>query len=570
MKKLILVFCLLGLMGCSSREQKVSVDGYNGEIVLRVDVKRDQIAGIEIISHQETKEIVEKPLEDLIDDIIEAQSLNVEVASGATDTCHAVLDGVEEALLKAGFSYDQIYRSYQPVNEEVLPKSKVYDVVVIGGGGAGLSAAITAAQQGAKVALLEKMSEVGGNTVRATAMYNCVDDELQHPLGIFDSEETFFWETYDGGYRLAKPELVRILTSLADEGMAFLESLGLEFDTVIDHCLGGFHARGHYSLAHNGTDYVQVLQQACLRYGVDIYTNTAAQKLLQKDSEVVGVEAISEGNKIVFEARRGIVLATGGFARNVEMRMHYDQSLTGDMLCSNAPGSNGDGILMAEKLGANLIGMEYIELYPMGDVYDGGLRNSIPNAINHGILVNKQGERFIKEDANRDELSSAMLAQSDSFAFSIVDDDYSKLEDERIYLEGLVLLSQVYKAETLDELAKLLEIDEARLKMTIAQYNQAVKQQYDPLGRQTLINEIDQPPYYATMKKPTIHHTLGGVEINEKAQVLNQQKEVIRRLYAAGEVTGGIHGGNRLGGNSFPDMIVFGRIAGEQAAKEKE
>ena len=163
-----------------------------------------------------------------------------------------------------------------------------------------------------------------------------------------------------------------------------------------------------------------------------------------------------------------------------------------------------------------------------------------------------------------------MLAQSDSFAFSIVDDDYSKLEDERIYLEGLVLLSQVYKAETLDELAKLLEIDEARLKMTIAQYNQAVEQQYDPLGRQTLINKIDRPPYYATMKKPTIHHTLGGVEINEEAQVLNQQKEVIRRLYAAGEVTGGIHGGNRLGGNSFPDMIVFGRIAGEQAAKEKE
>ena len=193
--------------------------------------------------------------------------------------------------------------------------------------------------------------------------------------------------------------------------------------------------------------------------------------------------------------------------------MHYDQSLTGDMLCSDAPGSNGDGILMAEKLGANLIGMEYIELYPMGDVYDGGLRNSIPNAINHGILVNKQGERFMKEEYGIEmELSSAMLAQSDSFAFSIVDDDYSKLEDERIYLEGLVLLSQVYKAETLDELAKLLEIDEARLKMTIAQYNQAVEQQYDPLGRQTLINKIDRPPYYATMKKPTIHHTLGGVE----------------------------------------------------------
>lgn len=566
MKKGLLIVGLFFLVGCSSNPQEVSVDGYNGEIVLQVKVNHDKIEEIEILQHQETQEVVEKPLQEMIDHILEAQSLNVEVISGATDTCHAVLQGIEKALLQAGFSYEQIYRPYTPIVQEATAKSKQYDVVVIGAGGAGLTAAISAAKQGAKVAVLEKMNEIGGNTVQATAMYNCVDDELQHPLGIYDSEEIFFQETYEGGHRQAKPELVRVLTSQADEGKQFLESLGLKFDTVIDNCLGGAHARGHYSLAHNGTDYIQVLKQACLDLNVDIYTNTAAHEIMKVNDTVVGVEAVNEGNKIIFEATSGVVLASGGFARNVEMRMQYNRLLTGEMLCSNARGNVGDGIIMAEKLGANLIGMEYIELYPMGDVYDGGLRNSIPNAINHGILVNYLGERFIREDANRDELSTALLNQNQGFAYSIVDDDYSNNENERIYLEGLVLMGQVYKADSIKELAKLLEVDELILKTTIEKYNQAVDEQYDLLGRETLYNKIDRAPYYATMKKPTIHHTLGGVEINEKTQVLDTQGHVIDGLYAAGEVTGGIHGANRLGGNSFPDMIVFGRIAGEQAA----
>ena len=563
---MIILSCLLTLSGCSKRSVEVKVDGHNGPISVKVSVDHSHIESIEYYNHQETLEVVQQAAETMIDAIIANQSLAVDVASGATVTCQAILKGCENALIQLGFHRNQLYQNNDNEYDEIRPSEKQYDVIIVGAGGAGLSAAVMAAREGASVAVLEKMSEPGGNTVRATAMYNCVDDKLQHPLGIYDSEEDFYNETYNGGYQKAKPELVRILTSQADEGKLFLEELGLQFDTVIDNCLGGKIARGHYSLAHNGTDYVQVLWQACNDLGVDFYLNTKANELIMAQDSVIGVEAYRKGETIEFYANNGVVLASGGFGQNVEMRMYYNRNLTGELLCSNAPGATGDGIIMASKIGASLINMEYIELYPMGDSYDGGLRNSIPNVINKGILVNQQGQRFVREDGARDVLSQAILDQKGSYAYSIVDDDFEIFADDRSYLQGLVLMGYVEKANSIDELAQLIDIDADILINTIDQYNQSVALQSDCLGRETLINAIDKPPFYANMKKPTIHHTLGGIEINEMAQVLNQDKQPINGLFAAGDVTGGIHGANRLGGNSFPDMIVFGRIAGKNAA----
>ena len=567
MKKLLIILsCLLTLSGCSKRSVEVKVDGHNGPISVKVSVDHSHIESIEYYNHQETLEVVQQAAETMIDAIIANQSLAVDVASGATVTCQAILKGCENALIQLGFHRNQLYQNNDNEYDEIRPSEKQYDVIIVGAGGAGLSAAVMAAREGASVAVLEKMSEPGGNTVRATAMYNCVDDKLQHPLGIYDSEEDFYNETYNGGYQKAKPELVRILTSQADEGKLFLEELGLQFDSVIDNCLGGKIARGHYSLAHNGTDYVQVLWQACNDLGVDFYLNTKANELIMAQDSVIGVEAYRKGETIEFYANNGVVLASGGFGQNVEMRMYYNRNLTGELLCSNAPGATGDGIIMASKIGASLINMEYIELYPMGDSYDGGLRNSIPNVINKGILVNQQGQRFVREDGARDVLSQAILDQKGSYAYSIVDDDFEIFADDRSYLQGLVLMGYVEKANSIDELAHLIDVDADILINTIDQYNQSVALKSDCLGRETLINAIDKPPFYANMKKPTIHHTLGGIEINEMAQVLNQDKQPINGLFAAGEVTGGIHGANRLGGNSFPDMIVFGRIAGKNAA----
>lgn len=569
LKKIIPALCLILCCGCASSSTHCQIDGYLGPMEIEVLSEDQRITAIQVLSHADTPEIADPALADFIAQILENQTLQIDAVNGATQSCEALRKGIERLLKRQGFTEEQLYaaRPQTPTVQEEA--SEIYDVVVIGGGGAGLAAAVSAARQGASVAVLEKADSLGGNTIRATAMYNCVDDQLQHPLQIMDSEQLFFEETFNGGHQKAKPELVRILTSQADEGLAFLQELGLEIDTVIDNCLGGEHARGHYSKAHNGTDFIQVLSDACVREQVDFYLNTRAEALIQEGSAVIGVQAVQQRQPIQFQARQGVILATGGFGYNVEMRMQYDQSLTGDLLCSNTPGTVGDGLVMAQAIGASLIDMEYIELYPMADIYDGGLHNSIPNAINHGILVNTEGDRFIREDAGRDELAQAIRSQDHGFVYSLADDDFSSLQEDRDFLEGLVLMGQVVKADTLEDLARQLELDFSVLEAAVNDYNRSVEQQYDPrFQRRTLINKIDHPPFYATAKTVTVHHTLGGVEINEHAQVLDQKKQPIPRLYAAGEVTGGIHGANRLGGNSFPDCIVFGRIAGTEAAAQ--
>lgn len=569
LKKIIPALCLILCCGCTSSSTHCQIDGYLGPMEIEVLSEDQRITAIQVLSHADTPEIADPALADFIAQILENQTLQIDAVNGATQSCEALRKGIERLLKRQGFTEEQLYaaRPQTPTVQEEA--SEIYDVVVIGGGGAGLAAAVSAARQGASVAVLEKADSLGGNTIRATAMYNCVDDQLQHPLQIMDSEQLFFEETFNGGHQKAKPELVRILTSQADEGLAFLQELGLEIDTVIDNCLGGEHARGHYSKAHNGTDFIQVLSDACVREQVDFYLNIRAEALIQEGSAVIGVQAVQQRQPIQFQARQGVILATGGFGYNVEMRMQYDQSLTGDLLCSNTPGTVGDGLVMAQAIGASLIDMEYIELYPMADIYDGGLHNSIPNAINHGILVNTEGDRFIREDAGRDELAQAIRAQDHGFVYSVTDDDFSSLQEDRDFLEGLVLMGQVVKADTLEDLARQLELDFSVLEAAVNDYNRSVEQQRDPrFQRRTLINKIDHPPFYATAKTVTVHHTLGGVEINEHAQVLDQKTQPIPRLYAAGEVTGGIHGANRLGGNSFPDCIVFGRIAGTEAAAQ--
>ena len=494
-KKILVLMMLITLNACQNKQNVAIVKGYQGDIKIEANFDGNRIESINILESHETKEVGEHAIKQLIDTIIEQQSLDVDVISGATESSKALLSGLQSILDKSNVVLCGNHDDLNENKEDTYEYN--YDVVVIGGGGAGLTAAISAAKEGKKVALVEKTEAIGGNTLIATAMYNCVDPELQQKYGIEDSEELFFEETYFGGHQKGKEELVRILTSEADEGLQFLKDLGLEFKPIIDN----------------------------------------------------------------------VVLATGGFGYNVEMRMKYNQNLTGDMLCSNTSSTLGDGIVMAEEINASLINMEYIELYPMADVYDGGLHNSIPNVISKGILVNKHGLRFIEEDAGRDELATAIQAQEDGFVYSIVDDDYSKDEEEREFLQGLILMGHVKKADTIEELAEVLDMDPNVLKKTIADYNYAVECNNDSqFHRLTLDNKIDNPPYYANAKTVTVHQTLGGVEINENTQVLDKQGNIIKGLFACGEVTGGIHGANRLGGNSFPDSIVFGRIAGRNAA----
>ncbi|MEG0764428.1 MAG: flavocytochrome c [Pseudoflavonifractor sp.] len=575
MRRWFLPLLLLALLtGCSAsaglqpgRYTAVAA-GYNGELEVALTVDQGAILSVEILRSSETPQVAGQALTDLAARIVETQSIALDGVSGATTTSASLLAAAEDCLRQAGDEASLApFRQAPPPHETVAPVQTLSaQVIVVGSGGAGLSAAVSAAEEGASVIVIEKMPNIGGNTVRSIGMYNCVDPALQGPLGIEDSEEEFFRETWEGGHREAKEDLVRVLTSQADEGKVWLESLGVTFDTVIDNCLGGKLARGHYARSHTGTDYIQALQGACTDRGVVILTQVTARSLLVENGRVVGVRADRDGQELLLTAERGVVLATGGFGYNVEMRLTYNESLTADMLCSNSPGATGDGILMAQEVGANLVNMQYIETYPMGDVYDGGLRNSIPNSINFGILVSQEGRRFVAEDSGRDQLSASMRAQTGGFAYSVTDGDYLLTKQDKDYLEGLVSMGTVVKAESLSDLAQKLKLPPDALAQTVADYNRGLAAGQDAFGRTTLYNAIDTPPYYANPRKPTVHYTLGGVEIDAEARVLTPAGLPIPGLFAAGEVTGGVHGANRLGGNSFPDIIVFGRIAGRGAA----
>ncbi|MCG0276190.1 MAG: flavocytochrome c [Thermosediminibacteraceae bacterium] len=458
--------------------------------------------------------------------------------------------------------------------QQEKPQSKVEetDVVVIGAGGAGLAAAVSAAENGAKVIVLEKMPMVGGNTIRSGGAYNAVDPERQKKQGIEDSIEKHFQQTLEGGDYKAKPELVRVLVENALDGLHWLESMGMKFKDEVYTVLGALWPRSH-SPADNdaGFSYIETLRKAAEEKGVKILVETKAEELIMENGRVVGVKATNaEGEELIFKARKGVVLATGGFAANVEMRMKYNENLGPEIPTTNHPGATGDGIVMAEKVGANLIGMEYIQLLPMGDPEDGSLTGWLAPGVEQMIFVNKEGKRFVAEDARRDVMTNALFKQPDALMY-VISDHKSFPKGKTSFNEDpndLIAKGKVIKADTIEELARKINVPPENLKATVEKYNKAVEQNKDEeFGKKLLGFKIDTPPFYASARKPTVHHTMGGVEIDTKARVIGKDGKPIPGLYAAGEVTGGIHGANRLGGNALADVIVFGRIAGESAAK---
>jgi flavocytochrome c len=455
---------------------------------------------------------------------------------------------------------------------------KQADVVIIGGGGAGLAAAVSAHQKGAKVLVLEKMPKVGGNTIISGAAYNAVDPKRQKAAGIEDSIEKHYTQTFEGGDKLAKPEMVRTFVEKSYPTLEWLESLGMKFKDEIFTVLGALWPRSHKPIEPLGTGYINTYMNYIKANSddIEIMLNTTATELIIEGGKVVGVKAESLDGKITAKANKGVVVATGGFGANVAMRDKFNKiwpSLT-NIMTTNHPGATGDGMLMAEKIGANLIGMEQIQLLPMGDPKTGSLSGNIEQGVENRIFVNKDGSRFVDEGARRDVMTKALFEQKDSYMWVVLDKhSYPSGSTKNNFnetIDQLVAEGRAYKADTLEDLAKQIGVSPENLKKSVEEFNKAVETGGpDKLGRTLYKDKIDTAPFYAGARVPTVHHTMGGIEINTSAQVLNADGKVIPGLYAAGETTGGIHGANRLGGNALPDTAIFGRIAGESAAAGK-
>ena len=541
------------------------------------------------VDHEETEGIGSPVVESMTKEILELQGLGLDAVSGATLTSNAMIEGVAECARQAGADVDALMAIKPAPKEKEADQELETDVLVLGAGGAGMAAAVTANQNGKEVIVVEKTSQMGGNTILAGGALNAVDDGSETALSNNDSVEHHFNQTYEGGDKQGDPELVHILTDNAWDGVEWLKSLGMEFQPGTFTVTGGMWQRAHKPVEPEGIGFFKTYQAYMDAHeGITMMYNTKAEELIVENGAVVGAVCTGEtGNKVTVKARNGVVLATGGFGQNVEMRMAANEetklwpSLDEAIPSTNTSAITGDGIRMAEAVGADLVQMGNIQLLPLGDPNTGSLSGNIEHAVESRIFVNINGERFVNEGGRRDEMTLGLFAQPETTMFIIMDSDgYPTGEELNNFgetINSLVADGRAYKADTLEELAEQIGVPAENLTAAVEEYNRHclggdLEGQPDEFGRTLFTdsgkenNGINNPPYYAAERVPTVHHTMGGVKINGNTQVIDKNGEVIPNLFAAGEVTGGIHGSNRLGGNALTDTVVFGRIAGEQAS----
>ncbi|QUN05022.1 flavocytochrome c [Shewanella yunxiaonensis] len=438
------------------------------------------------------------------------------------------------------------------------------DVVIIGAGSAGYNAAIAAKQAGAKVILVEKAPFSGGNSMLAAGGMNAVGTPQQKAHHVEDKVEWFVEDTMKGGRYANDPKLVEILAEQSAAGVKWLESLGVNMDDLKRS--GGARVDRTHRPADGrsaGPTIIQALRKAADKYGVETRLNSRAEKLVVNDDhQIVGVVVHGKHSGYYMLSAKSVVLTTGGYGYNKEMIAYYRPTFKG-MTSSNNITATGDGINMAKEIGASMTDIDWIQAHPTIGVDSRILISETVRGVG-AIMVNAKGQRFISELATRDRASDAILKQPGKFAWLVFD---NQLYKKAKMVRGYDHLGMLKTADTIDGLAKLTGMDSKLLASTIGDYNQYQKTGDDKaFHRQDMPLNVTQPPYYAVKVAPGIHHTMGGVAIDTKAEVLDLQSWPIKGLYAAGEVTGGVHGYNRLGGNAIADTVVFGKIAGENAA----
>ena len=533
----------------------------------------------------DTAGICELPCEKLPQQMVELNTINVDAVAGATLTSDAIKAAVKNALESNNIDTTALMEKKEVVVEKAADETLEADVVVIGAGGAGLAAAITAEQNGAKVIVVEKMPKVGGNTILAGGAVNAVEDRSEFAIKQNDSVYWHYWQTMNGGDWQGDPELVMTLVSNAYDAIQWTKELGMEWlgEEAVFTVSGGLWPRAWKPAMTAGTGFFDTYTKYIDKTDkIDLMLNTKAEEILVDDmGAACGIVCTGEtGNTITINAK-SVVVATGGFSKNVELRMAYDSiwgTLDETVLSTNHEGATGDGVKMLQKLQADFIQMGNIQLLPLGDPVTGSLSGNIEHGVDSRIFVNKSGLRYGDEGGRRDDMTRDLFAQEDATMWIVMDSDTYPTGDEVNNFgetaNQLVAAGRAVKADTLDELAELMGVDAENLKATIAEYNEyctggSKEGQADQFGRTLFGAPIDTAPYYAGARVPTVHHTMGGVRIDTLCRVYNENGEIISNLYAAGEVTGGIHGTNRLGGNALTDTVVFGRIAGESAALQK-
>ena len=594
--------------------------GNNGWLTVEVNIKDNKITDIKTPGQRETKYLGDTAIREIGKDVLQYQTLNVDNIAGATVTSTALKTAIAQAIEKAG---GDIAAFQKPVPEKIKKVAGITkgsaDLIIVGAGGAGLSAAVTAKDLGVKnVLVLEKMPVVGGNTLRCASAFNAADPDRQKALPmtetlkdavvkaisekpvseehaklmadvkakyeaylksgsktLFDCPEWHALQTYNGGDKVGQIPLIRQYSNNVLDTLHWMQSKGSPVMDRVSQGAGALWQRTHQLDAPAGLGLIDPLYQAAVKQGVNFKLGMRVQDLILNDKgRVIGVTATDKvGNKYEFTSKDGVILATGGYSQNKEMRQKSAPHLTSEMVSTNQPGATGDGIIIATRHGADTTGMNYVQVYPLATPGTGALQGRARkmSGLDDVIDVNKNGERFVKEDARRDEFVAAIKKQPGGVVYDINDSSIVKpLNSFNEDVETLVSIGRIYKADSLADLAKQLGMPADKLEATVAEFNKMVEAKKDPkFGRKLFDRPIVKPPFYATPRAPSIHHTMGGLQISTNAQVLDKNGKPIPGLYAAGEVTGGIHGSNRLGGNATADVLTFGRIAAKSAVAHK-
>ena len=613
--------------------------GMNDDVKVKVTLKDKKIESIEVVEHSETPGIggelkdidgnvrqvgLKIPVTDIPKEIVESQSLNVDNITGATASSVAVKKAVEVALKEAGAKLDDY-------KEEIVKDQDLEDiesdVVVLGGGGAGLAAAIELAENGKTVTIIEKNGAIGGDTLVCGAIYNNPDEELQAKVtmsepvkeqleealkakpvndehkeliaavqkewdeykangrtDLFDSKNWYALQTWNGGDNVGNLDLVKVLTFNSVDGYEWIKSLGMQFDDFISQGAGSLWQRTHTSKQDMGTGFISVYSQKLedLSDKINVLVETTAEELVMEDGRAVGAKVKDNHSEKEYQvkAKDGVILATGGFAANPEMVQEHNTSGKWDDLSkvsttNRFSSSQGDGIVMAEKAGADLVDMDQIQLLYLGNTQNGQLTKYPPRDVNGTdqiIFINKEGKRFVREDGRRDDISKATLAQTDGMFYMLESGDgegYKDIKDpewrsaDGFTLDYLKDNGYIFVGDTLEEIAKQIGCYVKDLQETIDTFNASVDSGKDEFGRTLYSTKLENGPWIATARQASIHHTMGGVRIDPTARVLDKDGKVIPGLYAGGEITGGIHGANRLGGNAVVDTVVFGKLSAD-------
>ena len=586
--------------------------GFGGDVTVTLTLTDGKITGCTAEGADETKGVGSKAIEQLPAAIAESGSIAVDGVSTATITSNAIKEAAAAAITAAGLKPEDFQTAVENNAEPAEDSTVDTDIVIVGAGGAGMTAALTATSEGKSVVIVESQSMVGGNSVRATGGMNAgktvyqdenefgesagvektlktaaekyADNETitalaktvseqwaeyqKNPTGYFDSVELMELDTMIGGKGINDPALVETLCSNSADAIDWLDEHGITLHSVSS--FGGASVKRIHrpvdaegKTVSVGSYMIPLLEENCEKAGVQILLNTTANEILtDANGAAAGIKATGSTGETVTVNAKAVVLTTGGFGANLDMVVKYKPELKGFMT-TNAPGIQGQGIEMAQAIGAATVDMDQIQIHPTVEANTAAL---ITEGLrgDGAVLINAEGKRFIDEVGTRDVVSAAEIAQTGSYSWLVVD---QAMVDASSVIQGYIKKGYTVTGETYEELGKAMGVDEAAFAETMNTWNGYVEAKNDPdFGRTSFANPLNTAPYYAIKVTAGVHHTMGGLKINTNTEVLKADGTVIPGLFAAGEVTGGVHGANRLGGNAVADFTVFGRIAGQAAS----